>query len=150
MKKNTLELWVSSAFVLLFLYASISKLIDFQKFKVQLSQSPLLTAHAGFFAWFVPSLEIVISIMLLNPRWRLPGLYGAFSLMVMFTSYIIAILKFSDYVPCSCGGILSGMRWGTHLLFNVLFILIAATGILLSPNRSEIKSFVATDRPGFS
>src|ERR1700676_2109270 len=95
MKKNIVELTASYLFVLLFLYAAVSKLIDFQKFRVQIGQSPLLTAYAGFFAWLVPGLEILISIILLINRWRLAGLYAAFSLMVMFTTYIITILQFS-------------------------------------------------------
>jgi hypothetical protein len=144
MKKAVLELTASYMFILLFLYAAASKLVDFQKFHVQLGQSPLLTAHAGFFAWFVPGLEIMISFMLLSNRWRLTGLYASFSLMVMFTAYIIAILQFSDYIPCSCGGILSGMHWGTHLIFNFIFTSLAAVAVFLSPQTSSIKSFAAT------
>jgi predicted transporter len=138
MKKNMVELTASYLFVLLFLYAAVSKLIDFQKFRVQLGQSPLLTAYAGWFAWIVPGLEIMISVMLLSNRLRLSGLYAAFSLMVMFTTYIIAILQFSDYIPCSCGGILSGMHWSAHLIFNSIFTLISATAILIYPRDSRL------------
>ena len=135
MKKNTAELTVASLFVLLFLYAAVSKIIDFQKFRIQLAQSPLLTVYAAWFAWFVPALEIGISIILLSNRWRLIGLYSSFSLMVMFTAYIIAIMQFSEYIPCSCGGILQHMRWKGHLIFNIVFTLLAVTGVLLSPSQ---------------
>jgi uncharacterized membrane protein YphA (DoxX/SURF4 family) len=122
---------ISSLLVLLFVYAAVSKLIDYQKFSVQLGQSPLLTAFAGLVAWIVPTVELIISIMLAIPKLRLAGLYASFSLMVMFTSYIVAITKFSEYVPCSCGGVLQNMSWNQHLVFNLGFVLLSLTGILL-------------------
>jgi len=68
--------------------------------------------------------------MLAFLRFRLLGLYASFSLMVMFTAYIIAITKFSDYIPCSCGGVLQNMSWNQHLIFNIGFILLAVAGII--------------------
>ena len=58
--------------------------------------------------------------------------------MVMFTAYIIAITRFSEYVPCSCGGVLQNMSWNQHLFFNIGFVLIALTGVILhSSDRQE-------------
>ncbi len=122
---------ISALFILLFVYAAASKLIDYQKFRIQLGQSPLLTAFAGRVSWIIPSLETIISIMLAFPRFRLFGLYASFSLMVMFTAYIIAITKFSDYVPCSCGGVLQNMSWNQHLVFNIAFVVLALIGIII-------------------
>jgi uncharacterized membrane protein YphA (DoxX/SURF4 family) len=129
-KAITLEI-ITSLLMLLFIYAGLSKLLDFQTFKVELGKSPLLTAFAGGVALFIPTIEIIIAGILAIPRWRWIGLYAAYSLMLMFTAYIIAILKFSDYIPCSCGGILQNMSWNTHLVFNVVFVLLALTGIML-------------------
>src|ERR1700741_3050366 len=109
-KQLMLEI-ISALFILLFMYAAASKLLDWQKFRVQLGQSPLLTSFAGWMVWLVPSVEIIISLMLTTSRFRRIGLYASFSLMVMFTAYIIAITRFSDYVPCSCGGVLENMTW---------------------------------------
>ena len=117
------------AFVILFTYAAISKLIDLRLFKAQVSQSPLLIDHAEAIVWLVPIAELLISGLLLIPKTRLVGLYLSFGTMVAFTTYIIAILKFSDYVPCSCGGILSSMGWTSHLVFNLAFVLLAIIAI---------------------
>jgi hypothetical protein len=35
-----------------------------------------------------------------------------------FTTYIILILNFSSFIPCSCGGILEKLGWTEHLIFN--------------------------------
>lgn len=133
MKRKAIVEWIAVLFVLLFVYASVSKLIDFQKFRVELGKSPLLTAHAAWFAVGVPVLELVISLLLVVDRLRTIGLYAAFSLMVMFTTYIVIILNFSDYIPCTCGGLLQNMTWGQHLVFNIVFILLAAMAVLLMP-----------------
>jgi hypothetical protein len=138
MRKNILVEIISVLFILLFTYAALSKLIDYQKFRVQIGQSPLLTAFAGWVAWIIPSVELFISVMLMTRRFRTRGLYASFSLMVLFTGYIIAILKFSDYIPCSCGGILQKMSWGQHLIFNIVFIFLALTAVLVDePARNK-------------
>jgi hypothetical protein len=51
----------------------------------------------------------------------------------MFTTYIVIILNFSENIPCSCGGILENMTWGQHLVFNCIFIIIGAIGIMTYP-----------------
>jgi len=144
MKRRDIADIISVLLVLLFLYAAFSKLLDYEKFKVQLGQSPLLTAFAGWVAWAIPSLEIAISVMLVIPKLRLVALYASFGLMVAFTAYIIAITRFSDYIPCSCGGVLQHMSWNIHLLFNIIFVLMALAGILLSRKSSQITNMTAT------
>ena len=53
--------------------------------------------------------------------------------MVMFTAYIVVITRFSEYVPCSCGGVLEKLSWDEHLVFNVGFVMLAAISILIYP-----------------
>lgn len=123
-------------FILLFSYAAISKLMSFDQFKIQLGQSPLLTVFAGWVAWVIPTVELVIALLLMIPKFRLFALYGCFTLMSLFTIYIIAILNFSDYVPCSCGGILEKLGWQEHLIFNVIFLILAIVAIWIYPTNT--------------
>lgn len=118
-------------FILLFVYAGLTKLLDFEKFVIQIGQSPMLTAYSKWVAWIIPLLEIVISLLLAFKRFRLIALYASFSLMVAFTAYIIVIMNFSPYVPCSCGGVLQDMGWKEHLGFNVGFVVLGIAGITL-------------------
>ncbi|MNQ22925.1 hypothetical protein D3C85_360820 [compost metagenome] len=129
--KNTIVYIICLLSILLFLYAAVSKILDYENFQVQLAQSPLLSAFAGYVAWGVPAVEILISILLLSERWRTIGLFAAFGLMVMFTAYIYIILNFSAFVPCSCGGVLEKMTWNQHLIFNIVFIVLSGTAALL-------------------
>lgn len=130
---------ISYCFILLFIYAAVSKLLDFEKFKVQLGQSPILTDYDTFIAWFIPLIEIIIAVLLAIRRTLLPGLYASFSLMLMFSIYILVILNFTDRVPCSCGGILEKMGWTTHLVFNIGFVILGLVAIILQTKLNEMR-----------
>lgn len=123
---------VSYLFVVLFTYAAVSKLLDFENFQVQLGQSPLLSAFAGWVAIGVPLAELIIGALLCLPAMRHWGLVLAYVLMVAFTAYIYIILNFSTFVPCSCGGILEKLGWKQHMVFNVIFIVLAMAAVLAS------------------
>lgn len=130
-KQSIIVEFIAMLYVLLFVYATTSKLLDFDTFQVQLGQSPLLSAYAHWVAFGVPFLEFLIVFLLAFPKWRLLGLYAAFSLMVLFSTYIVVILNFSSFVPCSCGGILENMSWTQHLVFNILFVVLSLIGIYI-------------------
>jgi len=131
-KALTIEI-ISAAFVILFVYAALTKLLDYDKSRLQLGQSPVLTQFAGIVVWLVPVVELLIALLLSTIRFRLLGLYASFTLMVMFTAYIVVITRFSDYVPCSCGGVLEKLTWNQHLVFNIVFVVLGAISILLYP-----------------
>ncbi|HXB28987.1 MAG TPA: MauE/DoxX family redox-associated membrane protein [Puia sp.] len=122
--------FISFLFIFLFVYAAVSKLVDFSSFNAQLAQSPLLTGFTGWIILIIPVIEIMIAILLSINRLRLKGLYASFTIMIMFTVYIIVILNFSEFIPCSCGGVLQHMSWKTHLAFNIVLVLLAALSIL--------------------
>lgn len=133
---------ISMLFIFLFVYAAVAKLLDVEKFWVQIGQSPILTDIAWFVAWFIPIIEIVISVLLVMPRFRLTGFLGAFGLMVLFTAYIISILQFSEHIPCACGGVLQSLGWTQHLIFNIGFILLAVIGIVLHSREQKLSNQV--------
>ena len=125
-----IPLAVSLFFIILFIYAAASKMLDFENFQVQLAQSPLLSAYAGFVSYGVIILELVIVGLLCFHASRLLGLYASFAIMIAFTVYIFLILNYSDFVPCSCGGILEKMGWTEHLIFNIGCVVMAGLAII--------------------
>jgi hypothetical protein len=116
-------------FVLLFIYTAVYKIIDFRNFRAVIGQSPMITRYASYVAIGVPFTEIAISGLLVFPRSRLIGLCASFALMLLFSFYIIILLNLSIHLPCSCGGIISDMSWGQHLVFNIVFVILALIGI---------------------
>lgn len=129
-------------YILLFVYAALTKLLEYQKFAIQIGQSPMLTDYATLLAWAIPFLELAISALLIIPFTRFVGLHAAFGMMVMFTTYIILASRFSDYVPCSCGGVLESMTWTQHLFFNVLISLLGLAAIMLHPRRLNVQNTI--------
>lgn len=137
MRKQIVIEIISFLFIVLFIYAALNKLMDYQKFVVQIGQSPLLTGLGPYIAWMVILIELFIPLLLMFSSTRLTGFYASFSLMVMFTAYIGAILSFSNYVPCSCGGILEKLGWTEHLIFNSAFVVLGMTGVILETKMRE-------------
>lgn len=130
---------VSYFFILLFIYASVSKLLDFENFQVQIAQSPLLSAYAGFISYAVIIVEIIIVLLLVFSKSRLIGLYSSTALMSAFTIYIYLILNYSDFIPCSCGGILEKLGWTEHLIFNLLCVSLGVVSVIIEENSNKKK-----------
>lgn len=61
---------VSYFFILLFCYASISKIIDFENFQIQIAQSPLLSAFSNIISYGILILELTVSVLLIAQRTR--------------------------------------------------------------------------------
>jgi len=127
---NITSIAVSSFFILLFVYASASKLIDFEMFQVQLAQSPMFGKYSNLVSYLIIASELVVVLMLLLKRFRLTGFYASLILMTAFTAYIYVIINYSDSIPCSCGGVLENLDWDQHLIFNFTCVILLAFAIV--------------------
>jgi putative oxidoreductase len=131
-KKQVLIECVCALLILLFLYASVSKFLDFKTFIDQMNNQPLPNAWTPFLVWAIPLLEIAISITLLFEYTRLLGLYASLILMILFTLYTgIILLHFFPYIPCSCGGVIQKLTWSQHLFLNLFYVSLSILGIIL-------------------
>ena len=145
MKRTTIVEIISLFLLSLFLYAAISKVMDYTLFKEQLSDSPIMKPIAGLVAWLLPTVEFAVVLLLIVPRWRLKGLYASLGLLIVFTIYIVSMLAFSDHLPCSCGGLLEQLSWKQHVFFNAACIALAYTAIRLEKRIArEYRSKLAT------
>ena len=128
---------IVSLLVLLFLYASISKFLDFKAFIKETNNQPLPNSWTPYMVWGIPFTEVAISLSLLFERTRLPGLYGSLALMAIFSFYAIIILLHAfSYIPCSCGGIIKRLTWRQHLVLNLFFTGLSVVGIILQRRKS--------------
>jgi uncharacterized membrane protein YphA (DoxX/SURF4 family) len=127
-------------FLILFVYASFSKLFKLQDFANQIGVSPILkpiSAIKYVTAITVPAIEIMAATLLIFPTTRLTGFWLSLIIMTLFTIYIIAILTIASYVPCSCGGVLEQLSWTQHLILNIGFILLAVLGIFMIKRKTK-------------
>lgn len=128
---------ISALLILLFLYASVSKFLDFKTFFKEMNNQPLPNSWTPFLVWFIPCSEILISVALIFERTRLLGLYGSLVLMGLFTIYAILILSHVfPYVPCSCGGVIKRLTWRQHLVLNLFFVTLSIIGVIAQRKKS--------------
>jgi putative oxidoreductase len=129
---------IASLLILLFLYASVSKFLAFDRHIHDMYNQPLPRFMRPFLVWGVPFLEVAISIALIFETSRTIGLYASLILMVLFTVYTgFVLFHFFRYVPCSCGGVIRKLTWGQHMMLNLFFVGLALTGIILQRKRSK-------------
>ena len=132
MKRKIIIEIISSLLILLFLYASVSKWLDFKVFIGEMNNQPFPNSITPFIVWSVPLIEVIIAIDLIFERTRVPAFYASLILMGVFTVYSVAILLHAfKYIPCSCGGIIRKLTWPQHLFFNLFFVGISLLGIVL-------------------
>jgi putative oxidoreductase len=143
-KRQVIIECICALLILLFLYASLSKFLDFKTFTGEMNNQPLPNSWTPFLVWLIPCTEIAISVALVFEYTRLLGLYASLVLMGLFTIYtIIILLHFFSYVPCSCGGVIRRLTWGQHLVFNLFFVALSVHGITLQ-RRKFFKSIIIT------
>lgn len=139
---------ISTLLLVLFVYAAITKIRDYEIFKVRLDQSPMLQGMGDWWAVIIPVALLSVAVLLLFERTRKIGLKYALGLMVAFTIYIgVVLLFFSEFLPCSCNGVFEFFNWKQHLWFNLFFTALAGLGVFLSGrnNSSENKLDLAYD-----
>src|ERR1700722_17101403 len=95
LKRQVVLECIAALLILLFLYASISKFLDFKTFIDEMNNQPLPNSWTPYLVWSIPLLEIAISIGLLFEYTRLLCLYASLVVMAIFTIYTgIVLLHF--------------------------------------------------------
>jgi hypothetical protein len=124
---------ITISFILLWSYAAFSKLVDLDKSRSEMLNQVFPMWIAEILYWLVPSIEIGLCALLVFTKTRLIGLIGSLILISSFSIYIaITMTGIFGRIPCNCGGILSHMSYGTHLIFNLFFVVLALMGISLT------------------
>ncbi len=123
---------ISYLLILLWVYAAASKLMDFDRSRGEMLNQALAPWLEKILVWAIPLAELYITVLLIFKQTRLQGIILSLVLLLIFTAYIVLVkLNYFDYVPCSCGGIISKLSWEGHFIFNMVFIVLAATAWLL-------------------
>lgn len=118
--------WVTHAaavLALLWFYAAISKLFDFQPYIRAMQKQPFGQPFRILLIYGLPPFELITGAALLSRPFLKKGLYVSAILLLSFTIYIGLILsRFFGHIPCGCGGVISHMGWTFHLWFNLCFL----------------------------
>lgn len=135
--KKTIPFAVSIFFVILFCYASISKILDFRNFQSQLEQSPALAGYEIVVAYGIISLQMIAVILLCFRTSRFLGLWITFGILSVLAGYVAFILIYSKNLPCTCIGLFEKINWKGNLILNIGLITIALAGIFIAKKRNQ-------------
>lgn len=124
----------------LFLFAGYGKIVDHQTFTKGLSKVNFIGTYAVFIAWMVPLMEIGIATLLIIPFTQKIGLYLFTGTMIVFTLYIGSMLLWNEKLPCHCNLFVEKLSWVEHLWFNLAFIGLSSTAILLGRPNLNLKT----------
>ncbi len=141
MKRKLVEEIIAFLLMVMFLYASVSKWLDFKTFRGDINNQPFPNWITPWLIYTLPPLQVLIAIAVMFDRTRKAGFYASLILMSAYTVYSAAVLMHVfDYIPCSCGGVIKSLSWNQHLILNVFFVAISAVGIWLRKNGSNNES----------
>jgi putative oxidoreductase len=122
----------NTSYILVYVYAAVTKLILFQVFVLQMDMQPFDDRLTPWLVRLIPATELLLSLMLITPKYKKLGLILSTGLMLCFTAYIILIkLHFYNIIPCSCGGAIAGFTWTQHLIFNIVLLVLGGIGIYM-------------------
>lgn len=121
------------AYIFLWLYTAIYKLMDFGAYKWALFNQPLPHFVVVGLLFLLPISEIIGAILLYFHKSMIYGLILSSILMGAFTIYIANILLGSfKRIPCACAGIFEHVGWATHLYFNIVFLLLGIISLIFT------------------
>jgi hypothetical protein len=130
MKKNTIINIIYAILVFIYLYAAVSKFIDFRVYLKDMHNQPFPLWVSNILLWLIPISELFICFALISHQGKTIGLFSSLILISLFSVYILAILNHSfKYVPCSCGGLIRKLTWKQHLFFNLFIMSVSLLGI---------------------
>jgi hypothetical protein len=122
---------INAILIFIYLYSFIDKLKNFQEFASNLNKSPYLNIiNSLFLAVIVLFFEIFIPILLLFDKSKELGYLLSFLMIFSFTGYIVIMMVYSPYLPCSCGGFIESLSWEGHLFLNLFILFISAIAYL--------------------
>ena len=136
--KQKLASLIIAMIALLWFYAAVSKLINFQHFRDAMQKQPFSPRFQTILIFGLPVVEVSIGSLLIIEKRRLAGLYISAVLFTAFIIYILLILaRFFGHIPCACGGLIERMGWTFHLWFNAGFLLLTILSTILITKRKE-------------
>lgn len=122
----------------LFLYTSLSKLLDYPSFVAGLRAQPLAGWIKDLLMYVLPSAEMLVSVALIFQQWRKQALLMFSAMMLSFTIYTgLIVFNFFKNTPCHCGGILKTLSWDAHFALNTFML-----GLALWAYKTSLKSII--------
>ncbi|WP_409514621.1 MauE/DoxX family redox-associated membrane protein [Chryseobacterium sp.] len=143
--KNLIAEIVIFLLLLMWAYTFVSKVLDFDTFRRQINGAYLLSSLGSPLPYILQVLHLSLVILLIKKSWRKVGLITSLSVLLLYTVYLIYILKFAPSIPCSCISLYSALNWNDQLLINLALLVLNIIGLIMfsfkrPPHSSHIQT----------
>lgn len=139
--REHITIFIATLLAILFFYAAMSKITNYDQSKSEMLNQIFPSKLAIILTWLIPTLEIIITFLLLYRPFFRVGFLSSTILLGIFSFYIAVVMTgVFGRIPCSCGGILKNMSYGTHLLFNLVFLNLGMLGIRLNNHKNIVNT----------
>ncbi|WP_437917915.1 MauE/DoxX family redox-associated membrane protein [Sphingobacterium sp. LRF_L2] len=130
MKKTQIIVYtIIGLLFLLWIPASLDKIIHFEAFKQGMLAQPFDDLLGILLAYTLPIAEIITVVLLVKRTTAKAGFLLSSVLMAAFTNYIgMALLLTENNLPCVCGSLLPKLGWRLHFFFNIIFLILSIAG----------------------
>jgi putative oxidoreductase len=144
--KHWIMYFIVLTLVGLFLYTSISKIIDFDKFIWQINNQVFDNRFTPALVYGIPAAEILIAILLPWSKTRRVALYCSAFLMTIFTIYIgMVTFNVFERTPCGCATAFEKLSWPQHLLMNLAITIL--NYIAISIDAHDVSTTIKQGKP---
>lgn len=152
---------ITAILLLLWIPVLVHQLVNFDAFRAGLLRQPFSDTLGHVLAYALPVLELLVVLSLVANRSKKlvistkneetsqgsrearseffilnPYLLSTI-LLTAFTVYIItALAGMWSKLPCGCGSVIKDMTWQQHLWFNLFFLMISLSGLILNDRNS--------------
>lgn len=141
-KRIIIQVILSVAFILFWLYVIYVKVSDFAEFKREMNGQVFQVSITTILPYALPVTWLVIAALLAFAKTRLLGMLLNLSLLLCLTIYVgLAVFKVYSNTPCACSGLFH-FNWNEQFYFNLLVTAVAGTGFILTIKDQERRNKV--------
>jgi len=129
--KNILSEIIVFILILIWAYTFVAKVFDFETFQRQIKGAYMLSAGGNLLPYLLQIVHFGIILLLINKSWRRMGLITSILVLILYTGYLVYVLKFAPSIPCSCIAMFNWMNWNDQLYFNFSMLAINIIGLII-------------------
>jgi len=115
--------------ITLWAYSFLSKIINYQGFRVSILNQPFSNSFGETISIVIPVIEFLLLVMFFVQRLRGIAYLGSLVVLSIFSTYVgLVVLDAFEKIPCGCAGIFERIGWEAHFSVNAGLVGIAGIG----------------------
>lgn len=131
--KTTVIAFVILINFVVYFYSGVDKLIHFNEFVLNFSKSPFAPSDLiNELSFCVVGIELGICFLCFFNKFQKLACLLFMIMSYVFSGYVLLMITYSPYLPCSCGGLIDFLTWNEHLALNISLTTISGYATIIS------------------